>query len=289
MTSTQPNPGAAPGPATGTGGEMTLMEHLIELRKRIVICAVAVVVCSIVAWWQAIPFIEALKQPLCEASPDFALLAAEAEDAGENADSASCPLFTTNVLGEFNTRLRIAGYGGLVLALPVILWQLWAFISPGLYRHERKYGLIVVGASSVLFALGAALGFWAIPRALEFLLGVLGDDLFLLPDPDKYVVFVVYMMAAFGAGFLFPVVLVGIQALGLVGPQTLASGRRYAAVGIITLAAIITPSGDPLTLLILSGPMYLFYEASILIGKFLRRRNQARSAGPGPVEEQIPG
>ena len=119
---------------------------------------------------------------------------------------------------------------------------------------------------------GAGLAYWSIPRALDFLVSIGGPDLVSVFSPTKYLGFIVKMTVAFGVGFEFPLILVMLQLAGIVSHNTLRRGRRYAVVGVVALVAILTPSGDPLTLMILSVPMILFYELSILFGRLIERR-----------------
>jgi sec-independent protein translocase protein TatC len=169
----------------------------------------------------------------------------------------------------------VASYSGVAIAMPVLLWQLWKFIAPGLYPQERKYGLAFVILSFLLFAFGASLAYWSLPRALEFLVEVGGPSLENVYSPKEYIGFVVKMMLGFGIGFEFPIVLIFLQLIGLVDNEMLRSGRRFALVGIVALVAVLTPSGDPYTLMVLSVPMYLFYEISIAFG-WWRSRKKAK-------------
>ena len=166
----------------------------------------------------------------------------------------------------------VAGYGGLTLAIPVLLWQAWRFIAPGLYRRERRWAIPFVLAGVILFAAGVLLAYWTIPRALSFLAHIGGPDLVTVFSPAKYLSFVVKMTVAFGLAFEFPLFLVFLQMIGVIKTQQLRAGRRYAIVGIVALVAVLTPSGDPLTLLILSIPMLFFYEFAIVFGRIRERR-----------------
>jgi sec-independent protein translocase protein TatC len=129
-----------------------------------------------------------------------------------------------------------------------------------------------VASGVVLFVMGAGLAYWTLPRALAFLISIGGEDIEAFYTPDKYIQLIVYMMLAFGAGFEFPIVLVFLQLVGVLSYQRLISWRRYAIIAIVVLVAVITPSGDPISLAALSVPMYLFYELSILIGWLVTRR-----------------
>jgi len=175
-------------------------------------------------------------------------------------------------------RLTVSAYTGIGIAMPMILWQLWQFIAPGLYPHEKRYGLAFVVASFLLFVLGVVLAYWTLPRALAFLSDVGGEGLTEFFRPSEYIGFVVKMMVGFGIGFEFPIVLIFLQILGVVDYKMLKQGRRFALVGIVALVAVLTPSGDPLSLLALSGPMYLFYEAAIGFGWWRGRKQRKAEA-----------
>ena len=255
------------------GGHMTLMEHLGELRNRLIKSAVAVAVGAI-GCWILYPFIlDFLLEPYCRTFP-----VEDRIDSHLFGPDGGCNLYVTDPLEPFTVRLTIAGYGGLAFAMPVLLWQAWRFIAPGLYRHEKRYAVPFVAAGVLLFFLGAALAYWSLPRALDFLVSIGGPDLVSIFSPQRYLGFVVKMMAAFGIAFQFPILLIGLQAMGVVENRTLRKIRSYAVVGIVALVAVITPSGDPFTLMALSVPMYAFYEIAILWGVLARRRRRKREA-----------
>jgi sec-independent protein translocase protein TatC len=235
-------------------GHMSLREHLAELRHRIIVSFMAVAIGAVISFWQ-FPFIlDVLSGPYCDLQPDEA-----------------CRFLQTDPLEAFSVRLTVAFYGGLALGMPVLLYQAWRFITPGLHPNERRYALPFVVSGVVLFLMGAGLAFFTVPRALSFLTAIGGDWFEPFFRGSEYLAFLVKMMIAFGLGFEFPIVLIFLQMVGLVSPEQLARARRYSLVGIMLLVAIITPSGDPFSLLVLSIPMYLFYEASILIGRLMRR------------------
>jgi len=243
-------------------GNMSLIEHLTELRKRIIISVIAVAVGAIVAFVVSDQILEFLLEPLCRLN------------SGQGPFD-ECVLFNRSPLEGFSVKLMLATYSGVAFAMPIILWQLWQFIAPGLYPQEKKYGLTFVVLSFLLFAFGAGLAYWSLPRALEFLIDVGGPNLENLYSPKEYIGFVVKMMLGFGIGFEFPIMLIFLQLIGLVDNKMLRSGRRFALVGIVALVAVLTPSGDPYTLMVLSVPMYLFYEISIGFG-WWRARKQAK-------------
>jgi len=249
--------GKAAPPDTGDG-TMTVIEHLTEFRDRTIKSLLAVAAGAIICFTLFPQILDFLSQPYCDFRP-----------------ADECQFLQTDPLESFSVRLSVSTYGGFALAMPVVLYQVWRFITPGLHANERRYALPFVLAGVTLFLMGAGLAFWTVPRALEFLVGLGGDSFEVFFSGSSYLSFLVKMMVAFGIGFEFPILLIFLQLAGIVQPEQLASVRRYAIVGIVALVAVITPSGDPISLLVLSGPMYLFYEASILIGRVLRRRATA--------------
>ena len=248
-------------------GRMSLMEHLTELRDRIIKIVLAVVLGMVLAFVLYDWIYDFLIQPYVDL--------AKSRDLGLGDDNR---LLITDPLEGFGIRMKTSLYAGIALAMPVILWQVWRFVTPGLYPHEKKYAVPFLLSALALFVLGAGLAYYTLPRALEFLVDIGGSDNFIVAySPAKYFKLITYMMLAFGIGFEFPILLIFLQMAGIVGPRQLASFRRYAIVGICVLVAVITPSGDPISMLMLSVPMCIFYEVAIIIGKVMERR---RSAAP---------
>ena len=167
--------------------------------------------------------------------------------------------------------MKVATYGGIVLALPVWLYELWRFITPGLNPKERKYAVPFVISAIVLFAFGAFVAFLTLEPALKFLIDVGGSAQKPLFTSDRYLTLVSLMIVAFGVSFEFPVVLVFLLIAGVITTIQLRRVRRWAIVLIVTFAAVITPSQDPYSLMFMAVPMYLFYEGAILIGRILKR------------------
>ncbi|MEM9041370.1 MAG: twin-arginine translocase subunit TatC [Actinomycetota bacterium] len=257
-------------PRTGAEGvpddTMTLTEHLAELRVRIIRAglAVAIGMVLIIAFYEQV--LEFLVQPyvdLCTSKPeDFC----PPDDELLNAITAT---------EGFSTRIRVGMYGGLILALPVILWQIWRFVVPALEAKEKKYAIPFVLSSVTLFASGGVLAYFTVERALDFLISWATDGVNPVFSVSSYVELVGLMIFAFGVGFLLPVLLVFLQLVDVVTARALLRGWRYAIVGIFCLAAVITPSGDPVTLLLLAGPMIALYFVAVLIGWIvMRRRNR---------------
>jgi sec-independent protein translocase protein TatC len=254
---------SAPAPSAETA--MTLVEHLTELRKRLIICVAAVGVGMIIGFI-AYEWI-------------FNFLIDPYKDIANSENSVGGGrLLQTDPLEGFGVRLKTSGYAGIALAMPVLLWQVWRFVTPGLYPNERRYAVPFVISALVLFVLGAGLAYYTLPQALDFLVGIAGDGFITAFSAGKYFQLITYMMLAFGIGFEFPIVLVFLQLAGVIDAAALRKARRFAIVGICVLVAVITPSGDPYSMLMLSVPMVLFYEISILIGSAIAKRRAAREA-----------
>jgi sec-independent protein translocase protein TatC len=255
---------AQPSPAETS---MTLVEHLTELRRRLVICVLAVAIGMIIGFI----FYEWVFDILLSPYKDVVRQDPSSSAIGEN-------LLATDPLEGFSVRMKTSTYTGIGLAMPVILWQIWKFVTPGLYEHEKRYAIPFVASALALFVLGAGLAYYTLPRAIDFLVDIGGDDLVTAYSPGKYFQLITYMMLAFGIGFEFPIVLVFLQMAGILQTDTLRRGRRFAIVGILVLVAVITPSGDPISMLMLSVPMVVFYEIAILIGSVITKRQAARAS-----------
>ena len=244
---------------TRLAGDMTLVDHLRELRDRLVRSALAILIGALLGWIFYERIFDFLTLPYCDAV---------------GAKRGTCALTSFDPLEPFGFRAQVAAYSGIFFALPVIFYQLWRFIAPGLYRKEKVYAATFVVVSTTLFLAGAAVAYLTLPKALEFLLSVGGEGINNLTNVTKYTTLVLFTMAAFGVGFEFPIVLIALQFVGIVQPSTLARWRREAVVGITALAALITPSVDPSSMFALAIPLYVFYEVSILVGKLIVRRRE---------------
>jgi sec-independent protein translocase protein TatC len=183
----------------------------------------------------------------------------------------SCQLQALNATEQFSVLMKVAVFGGVVLASPVVLYQIWAFINPALTSRERRWALPIIAACVALFCGGIAFGYWSLPRGLEFLLGIFPDVESNLRIGD-YFSFAVRFLLAFGASFLYPVFLFAAAAAGVVTSAQLANGRRWAILIIVVVAAAITPTGDALTLTLLSVPLYVFYEVTYWLVRLLLRK-----------------
>ena len=234
---------------------MTLSEHLTELRRRLILSILAVCACGIVAFVFYASILHWFELPYCQTLPK----------------SQPCKLYVQGPLDGLSLRLKIAGYGGLVLALPVVLWELWRFITPGLHPREKRYSVPFILASLLFFGLGGFAAWFTFPHALRFLQSIGGPSLQAIYSPANYLRLIILLMVVFGVAFEFPVLLVALQVARVVTPARLASWRRWAIVLIFAFAAIVTPSSDPFSMLAMAVPMCLFYEGSILVGRILKR------------------
>ena len=247
-------------------GRMSLMEHLVELRTRLIRCAFAIAIGAALGWVLYNPVYNFLHRPLAELAKN------------PNINSKNIVL---GPLDGFMLRIKMSTYIGIAMAMPYLLWQLWRFISPGLYQNERRYASAFVASATFLFVFGAAIAYFTLPPALGFLTSVGGKNLYYQFTPENYLMLIVYMMLAFGLGFEFPILLVALQMIGVLHPQQLRDFRRFGIVIIFVIAAVITPSADPISLFALAIPMCIFYEISIIIGRVLVRRREAAGLRSG--------
>ncbi|MEO8364082.1 MAG: twin-arginine translocase subunit TatC [Ilumatobacteraceae bacterium] len=249
-----------------TDENMTLVGHLAELRMRIVRCLLAIAIGAagiLIFYDQVLQFLTKPYRNLCETKPDL---------------KCNGSLFALGPIEGLAQRMRIAGYGGLIIALPVIFWQLWRFIVPALNKREKRYTIPFIVSSILLFALGGVLAYWTLDKALEFLISWSGKDVTQAYQISKYVSLVALMVLAFGVGFLVPVLVVFLQLVGVVTPRTLIKQWRYSILGVFVTAAVITPSGDPISMMALAIPMTLLFLLAILIGYIVERRRTKQSA-----------
>jgi sec-independent protein translocase protein TatC len=246
---------------------MTLTEHLGELRVRIIRAALAVTIGAIII----IAFYNQVLEFLTEPYLDLCERKGSQSFCGFDLEAGEAPLNFFDPVEGLSTRLRIGTYGGLILAMPVVLWQIWRFIVPALHAKEKRYAIPFILSSVVLFLLGAVLAYLTLEKALEFLISWAGEGVEPQFRISSYVRLVGLMVAAFGVGFQMPVLLVFLQLAGVVTPQQLLRGWRYVILGIVVLAAVITPSGDPVSLAALAVPMTVLFFVAVLIGWLFQR------------------
>lgn len=230
----------------------SMLSHLEELRWRILKMFIAILVGGVVALVFADQLRTILEAPFETAAPESQLQTLAATE-------------------QWGVLMRIGLFGGIVIASPIILFQIWAFVHPALTGRERKWAVPIVGSLVVLFLGGVVFGYWSLPRGLGFLLDIFPDVENNLRLGDYYS-FTLRFLVAFGIAFLFPVFLFAASAAGVLSSAQLARGRRWAVLLIVTGAALITPSGDAFTLLILSVPLYLMYEATYWLVRLVLKK-----------------
>ena len=234
---------------------MTLVDHLSELRRRIAISIVAVVIGAAIGFVFADPIIRLLLTPLPDGEVVFLTLS-----------------------GGFMVYLRVALIVGILLALPIILYQLWAFVAPGLMPAERRAALPWIPMTVVFFLMGCMVAWITLPYAVGFLLSFQIDgSLTAMPSAEAYFGFVTFIFLIFGLVMQFPIVLVFLDRIGVLNVEQLKTMRRYVLLGVVIFAVVITPGGDPISPLVLSGTMYALYEFTIFLLQ-RRRTDEATDA-----------
>jgi sec-independent protein translocase protein TatC len=239
---------------------MTLTEHLVELRRRLIICLVAVVIGTFVAFFLYNFVLSFITSPYRHFLEHHA-----------SQDISNGNLVTTGPLEGFATRLKVSGYLGLFFASPVVLWEVWRFITPGLHKNEKRYAIPFIIGAILLFSTGVTVSILIFPKALQFLISVSGKNVTPLFSPQRYVNLYVAAAAIFGAVFCFPIVLVMLEISGVVPSKKWRKWRRPAIVVIAVVAAVATPSNDPYSFTAMAVPMVLFYELAIIIGRILKK------------------
>ena len=252
---------------------MTLIGHLRELRNRIGIALLFVLIGTAVAfWWYEHGLDTFIRAPYCDLDGVRAL------GTGSNGD---CDLLVTDVFGGALIRLKISFIVGIVLSAPFWLYQLWRFITPGLKNNEKRYGVAFVAASSSLFALGAALAYISLAKGLELLLGLAGDGVAIALTAQNYIGFVISLLLAFGVSFELPLIAVVLNLIGVLSYAALSKSRRWLYFLTIVFAAFITPTQDPFTMLLMAAPMCVLFELAIQIARVVDKRRAKREAAQG--------
>jgi sec-independent protein translocase protein TatC len=186
-------------------------------------------------------------------------------------------LHVTDVTGSFYAYLKVSLIAGVTAAVPIIFYQLWAFVAPGLYANERATVIPIVMVSTLLFLIGAGFCWWLVlPVSLKFLIGFSGDLFEPIITVDSYLSFAGILLLAFGFGFEMPVMAYFLGKIGVLTSRFMSRGRRYAIVIILIMAAILTPTPDIFTQLMLAGPLYILYEISIVIVRVMEQKRAAR-------------
>jgi len=234
--------------ATSNGGRMPLIEHLRELRRRVVKSSIAVMVGFVIGWVLYNPIITKLAEPVCD------LKKAQATGATHCGS-----LYINGVLGPLNLQIKVAMLTGIILMAPVWLYQLWAFIAPALHRKEKRNSIAFFVAATPFFAAGATLGYIVLPVAIRVLFGFTPSALSNLVKFDDYLDFVLRIILLFGIAFELPVFLVTFNAIGFLSGKAILKPWRIWVFGITLFIAGFTPSADPLSMLLLAVPLITLY------------------------------
>lgn len=242
---------------------MPLRAHLAEFRKRLVLSAIGILVGAIGGWFLYEPVFQLLRDPLVEA-------AARRDTTVE--------LNFAGAMTALDMRFKVSFFLGLIVTSPWWLYQLWAFITPGLTTRERRYTVGFVAAAVPLFLAGGAMAWWVLPRAVVLLVDFVPDGALNLQDAQGYLTFVMRIVLAFGIAFLLPVIMVAVNFVGLVSARTFAKSWRWAVMLAFIFSAMMTPTADVLTMFLLALPICVLFFAALGVCHLRDRRVNRRRA-----------
>lgn len=236
---------------------MPILEHIRALRKVLIVSAYFIAFGAIIGWFFSDQVYAYLAKPIVRLG--------------------DIQFITTTPMEPMLVKLKVSLFVGVVIALPVVMWQIWGFVLPALKQNERKYLYMIVPSSVILFAAGAAMCFFVVlPIGIQFLIYAGGTALSSTPFVTKtsYLSFLLTFLLTFGLVFQLPIVVLMLIRMGILSPKTLAKNRRWALLVIIILAVVISPTPDLVTQLLMAGPMYLLYEISIWLGYLVARKRE---------------
>ncbi|MCR4399450.1 MAG: twin-arginine translocase subunit TatC [Syntrophomonadaceae bacterium] len=238
--------------------KMTLLQHLEDLRKALLWSLVAIVVAALASFSYSDQILALVQKPMTD---------------------LGLSLVYIGVTEGFYVKLKLSLLAGLILSFPVVAWQIWSFVAPALYPHERRYVYTLFPVIVVLFVVGVVFAYSTILKmALAFLVYIAGG-LTPMITVDKYLSFVLTFTIPFGLVFELPVVVYFLTRVGIIGPEVLIRNRRYAIIGIFVIAAALTPGPDPVSQVLMAVPVYLLYEASVLVSKLARPKSALHAEG----------
>lgn len=249
-------------------GTMPLLDHLRELRKRVIRSAFFIVIFAVVGWIHYNSIITTLAAPVCDLK------------AAQESGSTNCgALYISGVLGPLNLQLKVAFLTGVILSAPFWLYQIWAFIAPALHRKEKKNSILFIIAATPFFAIGAVLAFIVLPLAIKVLFGFTPESLNNLIKFDDYLDFVLRLILIFGIAFELPVFLVSLNLVGVLSGKSILKPWRIAIFAITFFVAAFSPTADPLSMAALALPLIAFYFGAggigLLVDKRRERKNRA--------------
>jgi sec-independent protein translocase protein TatC len=263
-------------------GRMPVMDHLRELRRRLIWIVVIIALGSIAGWYLYEPILEFLKHPYCSVPAKYRYVPKT---------GSGCVLTYQGVLDGFTARLKVSVIAGAVFTAPLWLYQVWAFVTPGLRKKERKYTIIFVVASTLLFAAGMTLAYLVLSKGLNILIRTATSQTQAFLTVTAYLSFVTLMLVIFGAAFEVPLLVVMANLAGALPAKLLKKSQRVAIFLIFLFAAVATPSTDPFTMCAMAIPMVLLFEGAVVFAVFHDRRKARRRAAERAVphpEDDVP-
>lgn len=246
-------------------GRMSLLDHLREFRRRTVRSAIIILAASILGWYFYNPIITTLARPVCD------LAQAQAVNATHCGS-----LYISGVLGPLNLQIKVAFLTGLILSAPLWLYQIWAFVAPGLHRKEKRNSIFFILSATPFFAAGATLGYLILPTAIKVLFGFTPHSLTNLVKFDDYLDFVLRIILLFGLAFELPIFLIALNLIGFITGKSILRSWRIWVFGITLFTAAFTPTGDPLTMALLAVPLCAFYFMAGGIALLVDRKREKR-------------
>jgi sec-independent protein translocase protein TatC len=265
-----------PSGPVGEGGRMALVDHFRELRARLMKSVVAIVVATIASFFFYNQLLDLVTGPYNHARDML----------GSDTNTA---IYVSGVGGGLMIQLKLCALSGLVVSSPVWLYQIWAFVLPGLHRNERRWTLLFVAIAGPLFAAGVALGYYVLPKGLQVLISFTPADMENLNDFNDFFSFITRMLLVFGLALEIPFFVVLLNLAGVVSGRTLGRYRPWIILGTFVFAAVATPSTDPISMLFLAFPMLVLFILSEVIARLVdRRRNRVSGTGAWADDETSP-
>ena len=259
-------------------GRMTLIEHVRELRNRLLKVALAIILGMVIGLVFFHPIWSLIQRPFCSA----------VINGHTGCHVLGDTLIINGVFDAFMLRLKVAFFAGLILTSPIWFYQIWAFIAPGLYRREKRWTYTFAAIAAPLFAAGAVIAYFAMSRGLKYLLNLAPHGVVVLPSVDTYLGYFVGMLFGFGLCFELPLALLLLNLAGILTHERIKKWRRMMIFGVFLFAGIASPSPDPLTMLLLAGPCLVLVEISeVIIWANDRRRASRPSMYEGLSDDEV--
>jgi sec-independent protein translocase protein TatC len=258
-------------PPVPPDGAMTLFEHLRELRYRLIVSILAILVGMILAWFFRYQLLDILQRPYFQA-----IEALKVKD-----PDTQTLLVNINLTSPLALSLKVSALAGLIVTAPFWLYQLWAFVVPGLLAKEKKWALIFIAAATPMFIGGVVVAYVVLPKAIAVLLSFTQAGVSNLQDINAYLSFLLRLMLVFGIGFLIPLIVLMLNIVGVIKAKQMAKYRSLVIFGTFVFGAVATPSTDPFSMLAVAAPMALLFLAAEVIARILDRRKERQAALAG--------